>query len=495
MNKFFFLILVGMCFTSFAQNNYRVRITEGSIYYFLNESKKMEYFITKKDGSVKTTVNSNFDVKGENSCNIYLQWLNPLRYEVAWKDSLYVDYRYETVSEFIKNIVVLFPLDAIKNASLGNIIELANDQSGISDSLDLITSIDDKIIFRNQQLSTLLFNIKRASISPALNDVEKASIVNLFNATKDYEIEMLKIKQAGVLKNLTNLYSLNDYSNVSDLTTTVKKFINNENNKISNVKSKISILGQLLLLVSTRDLLLKNYIISTYESVLKEARSKLKTHESELTNLKGINEIMINSISSNLQSAHHQGFFRNHSISYGNGQSLDANIKISEYSLSEGELKKKSNGLSVDDKFSFRKFDPVDIFASTGLFYSNVPIISFGVSQDSFLIQKETSRQVEPSIAAFLNFAFGSNSEFLRPMLQIGIDPTKDNPYILLGGGLVIPSSRFSISGGGILPFNQKLNKLGIGQKIESTALLNDDLSKRIDFNNIGWYFGIQYKF
>ncbi len=47
--------------------------------------------------------------KGEQKdCSIYLKWLNPLKYQVSWRDSSIVDPDFQTANEFIDLIEPLF---------------------------------------------------------------------------------------------------------------------------------------------------------------------------------------------------------------------------------------------------------------------------------------------------------------------------------------------------------------------------------------------------
>jgi hypothetical protein len=111
------------------------------------------------------------------------------------------------------------------------------------------------------------------------------------------------------------------------------------------------------------------------------------------------------------------------------------------------------------------------------------------------LVTEDTISRSTPSTAVFLNFNLGLGSRYFSPLLQVGIDPTKKRPFLMLGGGFSIPNARIAFSGGPLWTWNQKLDKLVVGQEIKSSTELEKDINYQFEIKPKGWYLGVQYNF
>ncbi|MCU0440674.1 MAG: hypothetical protein MUC49_22495 [Raineya sp.] len=131
-----------------------------------------------------------------------------------------------------------------------------------------------------------------------------------------------------------------------------------------------------------------------------------------------------------------------------------------------------------------------------GQLYSSSTLKGYGVSNSTsgqFTVTEDDITKGSLVTAIFLNFNFGLGSRYFAPITQIGIDPTKKRPFLLLGGGFSIPNVRIAITSGPIWTWNPSLGKLSVGQTISSTNDLEKDIQYKFNIQPKGWYLGIQY--
>ncbi|WP_126248148.1 hypothetical protein [Chitinophaga rhizosphaerae] len=186
-------------------------------------------------------------------------------------------------------------------------------------------------------------------------------------------------------------------------------------------------------------------------------------------------------------------YYKERVVKIADGHGLHTTISLveKEYDAQKHEFKEKS--VTKKGVLQFRRYDPVTVFASTGVFWGNTTLNGFGVDKD----MKVTADDIQKDhvvTAAFLNFSFVP-SKYASPLLQIGIDPTKKRPFMLLGGGLAVPVARLALTAGGIWTWQPRLDKLHENEVIESTTKLEQDIKYSFSGTPKGWYFGVQYNF
>jgi hypothetical protein len=116
-----------------------------------------------------------------------------------------------------------------------------------------------------------------------------------------------------------------------------------------------------------------------------------------------------------------------------------------------------------------------------------------GVDSTGATVVEEANREGgTPVISTMLNLYINTGQSDVVPMIQLGLDPTQERPFVLFGGGLSIPSSAFSISGGFIWRFDQALKSLSVGDSVDGTATIKEDIEYRFNFNP-NWYIGLNY--
>jgi hypothetical protein len=88
------------------------KIKDSRIYLMLS-GNEIEYFTLSGTEDSKTRIKTNqvFTLKDGNYCNIYMRWLNPLKYRTTWKDSVSVDDRDKAVKDFVDLLTHQFGSD------------------------------------------------------------------------------------------------------------------------------------------------------------------------------------------------------------------------------------------------------------------------------------------------------------------------------------------------------------------------------------------------
>jgi hypothetical protein len=96
MKKLTFLLIIVSCINlnlpgQKALDFHGEKINDSKIYLIL-KGNEIEYFTLAKTEDGKTGIKTNqvFTLKDGNYCNIYMHWLNPLKYRTTWKDSISV---------------------------------------------------------------------------------------------------------------------------------------------------------------------------------------------------------------------------------------------------------------------------------------------------------------------------------------------------------------------------------------------------------------------
>ena len=114
MKKLISLIALGFMFGSsiYGQKalEFPVKKISDSRIYFELKGAEIEYFTHKKTEDSKSKFNENqkFSLKGGNDCNIYMKWLNPLKYRIVWTDNISTDDRDKAIKDFVDLLTAQF---------------------------------------------------------------------------------------------------------------------------------------------------------------------------------------------------------------------------------------------------------------------------------------------------------------------------------------------------------------------------------------------------
>ena len=450
----------------------------------LNENKELLNSVDNNANVIDALRNT----KGkDNQINLYLKWINPLKYKLSWKDSTLTDERDKAITDFINLLVGQFG-SSVSDLNVPSANFKIDETKNKSQE---IKAVD----FKDKDLLLLLVHLR--SNQSRLDTTEISSLNDFFETLKNLDKlvnEDVSAKATNIYSALYNFKNIDDYNNKDVGFAKQSKSVTNIEGDFTNIESIRKETANNMKGLSIGDELLKSYFVAVLTSYLEKSLIKLNNDKKIIEKLKPILKIVENSAAN--ESSKQKEYFKIRSVEFDNGKKIETVLTISEYEFKKEtfEFSKKSDILN--QKFGFRKYDIFDISVSTGIFYGNTTLKGFGVANDgtNFTVTEDDINKNTAVAAIFLNFNF-KTSRYISPLLQLGIDPTKKRPFMLLGAGFSIPVARIAISGGPIWTWNQSLDKLSVGQTISSTTDLDQDLNYKFDVEPKGWYIGIQYNF
>lgn len=472
------------------------KVKDGAIYLTF-DGKKLEYFTPDKIADSKKSVKEKmtFSLKDDNSCNIYMKWINPLKYKIVWKDSTYIDERDKAINDFVELLVSQFgkPVKSLNETDVKKLIEKSIKTEPATGSTDLDIPENG---FNNIDL-TLLYLHLRAN-QELLSEDEIKEINKITKSISELDIKIAKDIGKEVDEIFVSLLSLNDPSNVSNVIAEKEVQMGRIDELYLKIETLQKDITKSLSELTLEDKLLNSYSKTIISNFVSETISTVSSNKKLTSKLKPIVDIVKNSLVDESENVATKKFYRIKSIDFEDGKKLMTELTISEfeYKKETKEFIKKNDVLKKT--IVFQRYDFFAISVSTGLFYSETTLKGFGVSNDSpdqFIVTEDDITKNSPVAAVFLNFHFGLGSKYMAPLVQIGLDPTKKRPFLLLGGGFSIPSASIALTGGPIWTWNPTLDKLTVGQTISSTTELDKDIQYKFDVEPKGWYLGIQYNF
>lgn len=468
-----------------AQNILKFELNEKKndvIYLEVNDKNEVYYFVDNKCNLLDSKKNGNGK---DNQINIYMKWMNPLKYKITWKDTSFIDERDIAINDFITLLVNQFGAPLLdQNPSKTTRIT----PSKKSDSINKIEFKDFNLLYLNRYLCK----------NDTMLDPNSIQLINQF-------MDSLKLFEDLVLMDVSTetqyIYStMYNYKDIRDFNNTETGF-DMMSQKFKEIILNFDTIAKLKKFIENRmkiefnkDELLQIYFTATITNFLEKSIIKLNHDKQLVEKLNPIFSIFLKSVEE--ESVKHRGYYKMRTIEFENGKKMQTEMIIQEFELNKETDKLTLKSEVLRKKISFQKYDLFDIFISTGLIYSNSILTSYGVDNigNDFILTEKEIKKYNPGAALFLNFNIRI-SRYFSPLVQIGIDPTKKSPFLLLGTGFLIPVAKFAISGGPIWTWNQTLNKLTVGQTIGATTDLENDITYNFDLIPKGWYIGIQYKF
>ena len=469
-------------------------IDDKRIYLFLDEhNKTVKYFLSKDgiDGNTKLSKNDVFSMKRSNSCNIFFKWMNPLKYRIAFKDTVYISPTDIVVNDFIKTYLGVLGAAGTSTGtkSLGGVVSVATTKAAnATTGANIIT---DKTPFESKELNLLLLQLLSAKL-----ETGDAKVINdLLEKLRNIEKEQIKDNAGLIKKDFNNLMDITDYRKVKETVTGIDtKITNNYEDNLTKADEQQKALNTYKLEISNKPM--EAFAIITVKDYVKLVQAKIALDKQLIQKLRDVLEIMNASVSG-IENENKQGYFHVKTIEFNDDQNFETAFTVSKYELNNEKYEVLKKEDLTAGRIIFEKFDPVKVSVSTGIFYANFTLNGFGVAQGSsgFTVTEDNIKSSTAIPAAFLNLRFDMGSRDFLPILQFGIDPTKKRPFLLLGGGFAIPSSKFAITGGPIWTWNQSLTKLTVGQSVVSTTDLEKDIKYEFDSIPKGWYLGFQFNF
>lgn len=498
MKKIF--LIIAICFLTSAHIMAQKAISiqgkkvKDGVIYLTFDGKNLEYFTPDKTADSKKNIQETitFSLKDDNTCNIYLKWINPLKYRLTWKDTTYVDERDKAIDDFVDILASQFgssvaSLNRIENATL---TEKSKKIKGITfnksiDSNDLTFNNTDLTLLYillhsyngkiNQEFSNVTDSLKKLDSLVSINVSVRADSIfsNLLSLENPNKVLVIVAKEESQIKKIE----------------VIQTIIENLQKSITKTTSEMTIVDNPLY---------DNYTKTVISKFINQTVSTTNSNKNLTAKLKPVLEILKNSINEESANAITKGFYKARTVGFDDGKKIktDINIIEFEYNKETKAFSKKSDILSKS--LVFQKYDFFAISVSTGVFYSNTTLRGYGVANSfdgQFTVTEDDITKNSAVTAVFLNFNFDIGSRYLAPLAQIGVDPTKKRPFLLLGGGFSIPSARIALSGGPIWTWSPSLDKLSVGQTISSTTDLENDIEYKFDMKPKGWYLGIQYNF
>ncbi|MFD3000395.1 hypothetical protein ACFS7Z_08500 [Pontibacter toksunensis] len=490
------IILSLLCYEGFAQ---RVIPSQGNKVdkkrlYFLVHDEKLKYFTLEDGEDDKEPVGEerSFALKKRYN-NLYFKWLNPIKYTYEWKDTTYNDERDEAVKEFVNILTSPF-------RSAGLNMDIAESSKALSKSNPAAAPAGSTGIyvpspsgFNNVDL-TLLFILLRDK----QNTLTPKEIEEISNLSKELEKLDKKITNSisdEIGKHFQTLIGIKDPDQVELAVQLVNSDLSKYETSFNEIEKLRSTISQSNTALSISDVLLNSYTKKIVSDFLDEVSKGVNTDRDLVTKIKPVLNLLQESIED--ESEDQEGYFGIREVSFDEGKVLKTTVSITEfeYKATTNELEKKD--VVIKNELSFREYDFINVSVSTGLFYANTELTNYGLSNsdDSFVVKQDTIERSTAVTALFLNFGIEEGSRMISPLAQIGVDPTKTRPFILIGGGLSIPLAKFAITAGGIWTWNQTLDKLQPGQKVSATTDLEKDIKYNFEMEPKGWYIGVQYMF
>jgi hypothetical protein len=428
-----------------------------------------------------------------------VQWLNPLHYQLKWADSTFTDESDAAVQSFISKLTEQFgsPVTSLnkdqtdsKAAMVARVKEGGNLPSQNPDSLHF--SSDG---FKSLKLTFLYLQLQQSNLTPTDIKVLNALEPNITKLDK-LNGEDIASKADEQFKNLFTINTAQDL--ISQLPDAQNALADLETYTFKSIEAIAGDITKALPNLSLSNTLLATYYKATITDFVSEATKNLAANRALIKKFDPIIALLKTSVSiagdvPNTTPGVKTEYYKDRDIKLADGKGLHTTVSLveKEYDATTHEYKVKSETQKA--VMQFRKYDPVTVFVSTGGFYANTSLKNYGTDKD----MKVTEDVVDKDnfvTAAFLNFAFVP-SRYVSPLVQLGIDPTKKHPFMLLGGGFAIPVAKIALTAGGVWTWDASLKTLTVGKEIGSTTDLDKDVTYKFSMQPKGWYLGIQYNF
>lgn len=514
------LIFALFGFSAFGQTTIKVVKTEGMYLNYLLEKKALEWFTIEPDDKAPNEPtdlpqNMIFKLNKRKDFRVYLKWMNPLLYRVTWIDSIQTDQAYSELNGFVTSIKQIFAIASntqgltspkslgITDSNLAFVNKDSSSKAVTWKSLDKM----EKIEFPSKPL--LSSNVREfyfllQLINPeSLNNNDRKTINSWKGKIEDFDANFFVDHQSNYTSYLDDFLNLKSSEEAVKTTISIKKKV--EERKTQNLLDSENIHISYFSGFKLENKLIEAQLGSRLQSALNEARLINQNERDAIEKMIPIINLFEASTSSpsNKNGSYPKetiDHFKSNSIKFKTGEQIKSTLTISEFSYDKKTKGFTETGERVKRDFIFQKYNFIYPTISTGVFYSDVDIVTYGLSNSAnsneFLVTQDTLQKNTALVAAFANFNFDLNTDFFHPFVQLGIDPTKVRPYMMLGGGFYIPASKFAISGGTVLTWQQSLKTLKVGDSVSSTSDLQNDIKYGVfDIRSKGWYLGIQYNF
>lgn len=228
--------------------------------------------------------------------------------------------------------------------------------------------------------------------------------------------------------------------------------------------------------------------------IVKSREQELQECQDFVPILKTYRELLTNSLKD--ASNDFSGHYREDKLTLPKRKSISVDVKLTKRKLND-DLTLEDEGEAKEYKLLVERFDFITPKVGMGMFFGSTTLRGFGVANNENGEQVVTEDNIDannPVAGAFLNLHFDIGTQFLAPLIQIGVDPTKERPFLLAGGGFKILDI-FSLTGGPIWTWEAELGSLSVGDVVESTSALEQDIGYKFQSSPSGFYIGLNYSF
>jgi|GEM_PF-1337361 len=472
-----------------------VKVNQKNLFFFLDKTT-LKYFVKSDGPDSREQVGSErtFSLKS-NFSNLYFKWMNPLRYQLTWKDEVLTDDRDQVVIDFIKTLAGQFgtpvtSLNSQKDDSKAAVARAGMPEAAVgaaniyipANGFNNIALTSLYVDFFNARVSLSAADIAAINnLSHELEELDSKNVNNVKGKVDDIFQALLKIEDPGIVAATIRGYNDGDLHNLSVMFDRIEVLQTNIQKEIAGLQLSVPVLNTY-----------SKVVISKF---LEETAATLVKNRSLVAKITPVFGLLQNSIIA--ESADLKGYYLIRDVGFEDGKMLQTTLTITEFEYQPKEQSYSKKGEVATTTLTFKKYDFFAVSLSTGIFYGSTSLKGFGVTGngDQFTVTQDDIDKSTPVTAAFLNFNMGIGSRYFSPLFQLGIDPTKKRPFLLAGGGFSIPAARIAFSAGPIWTWDQSLDKLSVGQTITSTTDLDKDIQYRFDMKPKGWYLGIQYNF
>lgn len=428
---------------------------------------------------------------------LYVKWMNPLVYQIRYADSVYKDPGAVTVEEFFDVLAGGFGAPLTQAAATP-----ADKARREKAKAAVVAAAPAQIVveFNNLNLAgwLLFVNLKISATS----DVKGSSLMPLIKKLKtldslvavDYAAEAMAI-----FDDLKNITDPSDISGQKNRFKTASDNLNKLKNHVALVSSTEKAVSAELqktdfekasdLKVYTQQILLQ--FIAQEKKIMEERE---RTNKYLMTQ----KELLERSVTMQPQlMVDNVLYLKLKQVNAARNTIKKQFISLKIFSYAVGSYERKER-VARKVNFLMEKYQVFAAVVSAGFFYAPaMDTHGFGTGTNSSgeTIVVEANGKPGPITALMYNLVLNTGMSQVLPFLQIGVDPTKERPFIMLGGGFNFPGTKWlSISGGGVWTWKQSLDGLELNQVVSGTA----DIKEHIRYEFVPQpkaYIGFQFKF
>ena len=469
----------------------RIRtIKKDAIYIQVDAATQSIKYFNKHGTPLPVTKEDRFVLR-DGEALIYGEWLNPLTNQITWSDQVSDDPTDVQLAEFFDALGQIGPLKALSRSPLadgnqgpagtGNgLIELSTDD----DSKKIAAAALNSITVRSLILDMMI--LERAHPDSAelpgfnnsiLEHVSTAALSvnsNIYEAHSDYYSLLFDITNWAAVAPRISGFNKDEIENYS------AKALE----EIAKAKGIIEALDEAS---KTREIALL-----AIEGLTEECERNIERTTQVLSEITKAHTKLEKSLENPAPHATRTGYFQIKYIDFAQGKVQDSKLSI---------IQRKGDGAApdtlVDQTLHFnRNRGPVRVVVSTGAFFTSNSIATFAVKKGDAgqsTIGKEVLNPNKGGTAMYLNLQLFPRWQ-ASPIWQLGIDPTKAQPFVLSGVGLMFPQQRFAITGGLMMSWTSHLKDgFDEGQVVGEDFDITEATEYRFNDQLDGFYFGIQY--